>query len=72
MSNWNKIVKPIVVLVILCIVVTGALAATVADGRVAGLIYQIGSAFGLVLGMTGASALLLLVSMVSAVSMSSP
>ena len=51
---------------------TGALAATVADGRVAGLIDQIGSAFGLVLGMTGASALLLLVSMVSAVSMSSP
>ena len=51
---------------------TGALAATVADGRVAGLIDQIGSAFGLVLGMTGASALLLLVSMVSAVSLSSP
>ena len=51
---------------------TGALAATVADSRVAGLIDQIGSAFGLVLGMTGASALLLLVSMVSAVSMSSP
>ena len=43
-----------------------------ADGRVAGLIDQIGSAFGLVLGMTGASALLLLVSMVSAVSLSSP
>ena len=51
---------------------TGALAATVASGRVAGLIDQIGSAFGLVLGMTGASALLLLVSMVSAVSMSTP
>lgn len=51
---------------------TGALAATVADGRVAGLIDQIGSAFGLVLGMTGASALLLLVSMISAVSLSSP
>ena len=51
---------------------TGALAATVADGRVAGLIDQIGGAFGLVLGMTGASALLLLVSMVSAVSLSSP
>ncbi|MDM8238040.1 FMN-binding protein [Pseudoflavonifractor phocaeensis] len=28
MSNWNKIFKPIVVLVIICIVVTGALAAT--------------------------------------------
>lgn len=51
---------------------TGALAATVADGRVAGLIDQIGGAFGLVLGMTGASALLLLVSMVSAVSLSAP
>ena len=28
MSNWNKVFKPIVVLVIICIVVTGALAAT--------------------------------------------
>lgn len=28
MSNWNKIIKPIVVLVIICIVITGALAAT--------------------------------------------
>lgn len=28
MSNWNKIFKPIVVLVIICIAVTGALAAT--------------------------------------------
>ena len=28
MSNWNKIFKPIVVLVVICIVVTGALAAT--------------------------------------------
>ena len=28
MSNWNKIFKPIVVLVLICIVVTGALAAT--------------------------------------------
>ena len=28
MSNWNKIFKPIVVLVIICIVITGALAAT--------------------------------------------
>lgn len=51
---------------------TGALAATVADSRVAGLIDQIGGAFGLVLGMTGASALVLLVSMVSAVSLSAP
>lgn len=28
MSNWNKVFKPIVVLVVICIVVTGALAAT--------------------------------------------
>lgn len=28
MSNWNKIFKPIVVLVLICIVITGALAAT--------------------------------------------
>lgn len=28
MSNWNKIFKPIVVLCIICIVITGALAAT--------------------------------------------
>ena len=44
-----------------------ALSATVSGGRVAGLIDQIGGAFGLVLGMTGACALLLLISMVSAV-----
>lgn len=51
---------------------TAALAATVAEGRVAGLIDGIGGAFGLILGMTGASALLLLISMVSAVSMAMP
>lgn len=45
-----------------------ALTATVSGGRVAGLIDSIGGAFGLVLGMTGASALLLLISMVSAIS----
>lgn len=45
-----------------------ALTATVSGGRVAGLIDNIGGAFGLVLGMTGASALLLLISMVSAIS----
>ena len=28
MSNWNKIFKPIVVLCVICIVITGALAAT--------------------------------------------
>ena len=30
MSNWNKIFKPIVVLCVICIVMTGALAATIA------------------------------------------
>ena len=40
----------------------------ICQGRVAGLIDSIGGAFGLVLGMTGASALLLLISMVSAIS----
>ena len=28
MSSWNRVLKPIVVLVVICIVVTGALAAT--------------------------------------------
>ena len=28
MSNWNKIGKPIVVLCLICVVITGALAAT--------------------------------------------
>ena len=44
-----------------------ALSATVSGGRVTGLIDQISGAFGLVLGMTGATALLLLISMVSAI-----
>lgn len=44
-----------------------ALTATAAQSRVAGLIDNIGSAFGLVLGMTGACALLILISMVSAI-----
>lgn len=44
-----------------------ALCATVAQPRLAALIDDIGSAFGLVLGMTGAGALVLLVSLVSAV-----
>jgi stage III sporulation protein AE len=48
--------------------ITAALASTVADGRTAGLIDGIGGAFGLMLGMTGACALLLLVTMVSAIS----
>lgn len=51
---------------------TAALSATVADGRVAGLIDSIGGAFGLVLGMTGSCAILLLVSMVSAVTLVAP
>lgn len=49
--------------------VTAALTASVTENRVAGLISAIGGAFGLVLGMTGSCALLLLISMVSAISM---
>ena len=44
-----------------------ALCAAVAQPRLSGLIDAISSAFGLVLGMTGAGALILLVSLVSAV-----
>lgn len=47
---------------------TAGLCALVAQPRLSQLIDAIGSAFGLVLGMTGAAALLLLVSLVSAVS----
>ena len=46
---------------------TAALCATVAQPKLSGLIEAIGSAFGLVLGMTGAGALVLLVSLVTAV-----
>ena len=46
-----------------------ALAATVSGGPASSLIDSIGGAFGLVLGMTGSGALLLLVSVVSAISM---
>lgn len=49
-----------------------ALCATVAQPRLSGLIDAIGSAFGLVLGMTGAGALVLLVSLVSAVGAVTP
>lgn len=42
-----------------------ALSATVVDGRVCTLIDSLGSAFGLILGMTGACALLMLVALVS-------
>ena len=52
--------------------IAAALTATVADGRMAGLIDSIGGAFGLVLGMTGAGALLLLVSMVAAITAVTP
>ena len=44
-----------------------ALTATIASPRLSQLVDSIGSAFGLVLGMTGACALLLLFSLVSAV-----
>ena len=46
---------------------TAALCATVAQPELSRLIDAIGSAFGLVLGMTGAAALILLVSVVSAI-----
>ena len=46
--------------------VTGALCAAVAQPQLSRLIDAIGGAFGLVLGMTGAGALILLVSLVSA------
>lgn len=45
-----------------------ALAGTVAPGELAGLIDSLGGAFGLVLGMTGACAVLMLVSVVAGVS----
>lgn len=48
--------------------VMAALTGTVADMRLCKLIDSIGGAFGLVLGMTGAGALVLLVSLVSAIS----
>lgn len=48
--------------------VASALSAALTGSRVASLIDQIGGAFGLILGMTGACALLLLISMITAVS----
>ena len=47
--------------------VSAAVGGTVADGRTASLIDGIGGAFGLVLGMTGACGVLLLISIVSAI-----
>lgn len=49
--------------------ITAVLAAVVADSRVTGLIDGIGGAFGLVLGMSAACALLLLISLISSVGM---
>ena len=46
---------------------TAALCATIAQPELARLVDAIGSAFGLVLGMTGAAALILMVSVVSAI-----
>lgn len=48
--------------------VASALSAALSGSRVAALIDQIGGAFGLILGMTGSCALLLLISMITAVS----
>jgi len=48
--------------------ITAALSSTMADDRISGLINGISGAFGLMLGMTASCALLLLVSMVSAIS----
>ena len=50
--------------------IAAALSATVTDSGTAGLIDEIGGAFGLILGMAGACALLLLVSLVTAVKVS--
>ena len=47
---------------------TAALAAVLGDGPVCGLVDRLGSAFGLMLGMTGACCLLLLIALVSCVS----
>ena len=47
---------------------TAALAAALGDGPVCALVDRLGSAFGLVLGMTGACCLLLLIALVSCVS----
>ena len=48
---------------------TAALAAAGGDGPVCALVDRLGSAFGLVLGMTGACCLVLLIALVSGVSM---
>ena len=48
-----------------------ALSATVADSRISGLIDSIGAAFGLILGMTGAGTIILLISLISALTVTS-
>ncbi len=48
--------------------VVAALASAVGQGRVHALVEQLGSAFGLILGMTGACCLLLLIALVSSLS----
>jgi stage III sporulation protein AE len=48
---------------------TAVLASTLSGGRVTGLIDGFGGAFGLVLGMTGACALILLIALISSVSL---
>lgn len=45
-----------------------AVSATLGEGRLCGLVDQLGGAFGLVLGMTGACCLLLLIALVSSIS----
>lgn len=52
--------------------VTAALCSTIAQPRLGKLIDAIGGAFGLVLGMTGAAALVLMVSLVSAIKVVAP
>ena len=47
---------------------TAALAAAMGDGPICALVDRLGSAFGLLLGMTGACCLLLLIALVSCVS----
>ena len=45
----------------------GAVSAVVGSGRVCGLVDQIGTAFGMMMGMTGACCLLLLIAIVSSI-----
>lgn len=49
--------------------ITATLAATVSDSRITNLIDGIGGAFGMILGMAGACATVLLISMVSAITL---